>query len=207
MDLSTGLAEYKADVVLRGRDALAGRSGSQSVELESEYLISARGRGFMTDNWLLGGGLEWRRFDLSPVEIAGLRLNGDSFTNLKYVLDTRYFLPTLAGGGRLQRVRPFLGAEVFYVSDLDMDFLIEYEDASSEEGTYKGHGYYGYGLSGGLALQVTDDTLLELGGRWEQNFGGSDATVQLNPPGGESEARVEIDPEGWVFFAELSYSF
>jgi hypothetical protein len=210
VDLSTGLSKFDADVLLRGRDSLAGTEGSKRSKLEPEYLIAARGRSFVTDHWLLGGGLDWSRYRLPGTEIAGLRVSGEPFSVTNYVVDTRYLFDPLAAGGRLTRMRPFLGAEVFYVADVDIDFQVGYGDAANttESIPFRGHGYYGYGLVGGVAVQLTDDTLLELGGRWAQNFGGSDAEVLANPPGGgPSSLLIEFDPEGWLFFLELTYSF
>jgi hypothetical protein len=210
MELSTGVTEQNMNVSLEGESgALGPFDASQSVELESEYLIGARGQSFVTDAWSIGGGLEWWRQKSAKADFDEFDMRSDPFGYLRYLVSSRYMFRPL-GPGRFQRVRPFLGGDFFYVSDLDVDLSFDYPNGPSatEDVKFEGHGFYGYSLGAGIAVLASDDTLLEVGGRWSQNFSESDDSILLHPPAGQpSQMDVSLDPEGWSLYVSLTYSF
>lgn len=210
VEIATGVSEHEAEVELRGETgSLAGTTTSGTEKLSGEYLIGARGQSFVTDAWSIGGGLEWWRHKSATIDLGDFSFRNHPFGYLRYLLSSRYLFPA-PGAGRLQRVRPFAGAEVFYVSDLDVEFDVEYDAGpqANEDVEFEGHGYYGYDLGAGLAFLAADDTLIEIGGRWTQNFSPSDDVVVLDPPGGTpSSMATEIDLGGWSFYVALTYSF
>jgi hypothetical protein len=210
VEIAAGGSQHEAEVEIEGETgSLAGVLGSETEKLKSEYLIGARGQKFVTDSWSVGGGLEWWRHKSATFDFGDFSFRNRPFGYLRYLLSSRYLFPA-PGWGRLERVRPFAGAEVFYVSDLDVDIDVEYDadPSANEEVEFEGHGYYGYDLGAGLAFLAADDTLVELGCRWTQNFSPSDDIVELDPPGGSpSRVATDIDLGGWSLYVALTYSF
>jgi hypothetical protein len=210
IELSTGVSEQKLDVALEGKSGTFDPfDGSQSTDLESEYSIGVRGEAFVTDDWSIGGGLEWWRQKNTTVDFNEFDLHTDPFGYLRYMLSSRYLFPTF-GPPALQRVRPFFGGDLFYVSDLDVDMTVDYpsDPSASEKVKFEGHGFYGYTLGTGIAFLAADNTLLEVGGRWSQNFSASDDQILLHPPLGQpSQMETSLNPEGWCLYVSLTYAF
>ncbi len=210
MELSTGLNDQRVDIAVEGQTgSLQEFDASQSVDLRTEYLIGVRAQTFVTDGWSVGGGLEWWRHKSAHADFDEFDVHTDPFGYLRYLLSSRYLFPAV-GPGRFQRLRPFVGGDVFYVADLDADLTIDYPDdpSATEEVRFEGHGFYGYSLGAGLALLASDATLIEVGGRWSQNLSASDDEIVLNPPvGAPSRMDASIDPEGWSLYVSLTYSF
>jgi hypothetical protein len=171
-------------------------------------MIGARGQSFVTDAWSIGGGLEWWR-QKSIGRLRRARHAERPFGYLRYLVCSRYMFQPL-GPGRFQRVRPFVGGDFFYVSDLDVDLSFDYpnDPSATEDVKFEGHGFYGYSLGAGVAVLASDDTLLEVGGRWSQNLSESDDSILLHPPAGQpSQMNASLDPEGWSLYVSLTYSF
>ena len=84
---------------------------------------------------------------------------------------------------------------------------MESEATNAERVRMRGDGLYGGGVSGGLAVLLSDETLLEFGLLREWAWSSSRDTIDFGDPLDPSEADLQVEPSGLMVFFALSVAF
>ena len=210
--LSTGWAIYSAEVEAEGKNGVlapAGipETGTDDTDLTARYGGALKTNYYLTDRFSIGGIVEFRSFDADPVSPLTAELEPDTFETLHFLLSARYWPDPI---GETRRWRPFVGLDLGYIPNVEFDNVqVTYEASSGlppETVQLEGEAYWTLAPVVGMSYLLRDNLSLELGGFYEFAFTPSEETLTLANLGG-AQADVEVWPEGFIFFAGLTYYF
>jgi hypothetical protein len=208
LGVSSGWALYEAEVRLQDRSGTPDLgSGSDTTDLDPTGGVALKYQYFLNSNVALGAIVEQRTFDPDVVRPLSSDIDGDDYTTYHYLLSSRFFTDPLGEDGRW---KAFLGADLGYVDQVELDATVTYAPGFVERVTLNGDSYFTLGLVGGLSYLISDHISFEFGAFYEWPLDSSDDTLVLNIPdglGGTNPNNVDgqVYPEGLIGFLTLTY--
>ncbi|QDU69975.1 hypothetical protein Pla86_50950 [Planctomycetes bacterium Pla86] len=208
LGVSSGWGIFNAKV------ALEDKSGSPELGSGTDYTKlqpigggAAKYNYFLTDNFALGGIVEFRSFKADPVEPLASKISPDEYTSIHYLFSTRYYTDPLQANPRMKL---FGGIDLGYIDGISLDATVQYSPSFQERVTLEGDEYWTLGFVGGASFWLADSLSLELGAFWEVALDSTDDDLVLNIPqgGGGTDANTvsgKVTPEGVIFFLGLTY--
>lgn len=165
----------------------------------------------LSDRWSIGSGVEQRRYvvrDLNPIQELDIKVDDVESLNLYAALRHR-FAP-FASNPRLRAYAQVVLA--WYSStDIGFDVVTPIPDEPPIRIDSEGEPFWLGGLGAGLLYQWSDRVVFELGTLYERSLTPleADLTVEFGPggPGFSIPFDAELEPEGWIVFAGVSYTF
>ena len=201
---STGWAVYEAEVELTGTSGpLTGQNGSDPTDLEPRWGAALKYQYLLNDNFALGAIVEARTFDPDPVAPLSASIDGDDYTSLHFLLTSRYYFDGL---GATKRWRPYIGLDLGYVPEVDIDATVDYSPlpVPSESITLSGDEYWTLSPLVGLQYLLSDRLSLDFGAFYDFALDSTDDTITLTNVG--STVDGEVTPEGLIFFVGVGYA-
>lgn len=207
---SSGWGDFEAVVSLQdtsGEPDLG--SGSDTTDLVPIGGGAAKYNYFITDNFAIGGIVEFRTFEADPVAPLESVIRPDEYTSIHYLFSTRFYSDPLAFN---ERLRVFWGLDIGYIDGIELDATVEYSPSFQERVTLQGDEYWTAAPVFGASYLLADNFSCEFGGFYEIALDTTDDELVLNIPqgaGGTDANNVsgQVEPEGLILFAGLTYYF
>ena len=205
---TTGWAFYQAKVKAVGQSGvLSGESGSDTATLRPNYGGGVKLHHMVTDNFALGGIVEYRSFDPESLRPLSARLIARDFETLHLILSSRYFFDDFDDR---QRWRPVLGLDLSYIPEVDLGSVrVDYPSGSGlpdEHVNVVGSEFWSLSGLAGLNYQISDDVVFDIGMFYEYALTTADETVAFNHLGGAS-ADMALRAQGLIVYVGLTYAF
>ena len=205
---SSGWGIFSAEVALEdtsGSPDLG--SGTDDTDLEPIAGGAAKYNYFFTDNFALGGIVEFRTFEADPVAPLESTISPDEYTSIHYLLTTRYYTDPLESN---PRIKLFGGIDLGYIDGISLDATVQYSPSFQERVTLEGDEYWTLGFVAGASYWLAESLSVEFGAFLELPLDSTDDDLILNIPqgGGGTDANLvsgEVTPEGLIFFLGLTY--
>jgi hypothetical protein len=216
--LLTGVAsDYEVDSTVTIANANFGEPSHLHGEMIGRYGFGLRGEYFVMDDWMLFLGGEQRIFE---PDLGEELITFSESSQLEYFFGTRWFLPWRFLES--QRLRAFLQAKVAYIPqvEFEMTTTLPFDPPLNDAvlvSPFKGGEYWSIGAGGGLAYQLDEAWMLSLGFfyEWPLTHSKGRAGSRLTQTTGNDfvdnimnslEYDIEIEPQGWIAFLNLSYA-
>lgn len=179
--------------------------GAQEQKLDTEIVgrfgTALGGEVFLSDDWSLRLGYEYRMFE--PEDTEGFLF--DTITTEEIFLAGRWRAPAF---GVQERWRPFLEARLAYMPSMQFDAAVDLSsiDQPNPEYSFDGSPSWNGGLAAGLELQARDDLVFSIQLRHEFPLEATEDRVNLEfVPGFEVDLDTSIEPEGTILLVGLTW--
>lgn len=208
LGLSTGWGMFEGEVALEDKSGSPDLgSGTDDTDLTPIAGGAAKYNYWVTDNFTLGGIVEFRSFEADPVAPLASTISPDEYTSIHYLISTRWFTNPLEAN---PRIKLFGGIDLGYIDGISLDATVQYSPSFQERVTLEGDEFWTIAPVVGASFWLTDELSVELGGFYEFALDSTDDDLILNIPqgGGGTDANLvsgEVTPEGFVLFLGLTY--
>jgi hypothetical protein len=210
---------YEVDSVVAIGDSNFGEPASVSGVMEGKFGAALSAEYFVVDDLSLFVGGELRVFE---PDLGEDLIRFGSIDQFELFLGSRWFLPTR--WLKSQRLRPFVHTKLAYIPAVtfDMTTTIPIPPPLNDAvllSPYRGSSYWSLGAGGGLAYELTENWIarLEFYYEWalaESTASGVPTTLQgstgnqfVDDIMNSLEYDISIEPQGWLGFASIGYSF
>jgi hypothetical protein len=217
LNLGVG-SDYSVDSTVAVVGANFGEPSQLYGDMIGRYGIGVQFEHFVLDDWMMFIGGDHRVFE---PDLGDPNITFGEASQTEYFLGTRYYLPMRWLDS--QRLRPFLQSKLTHIPTVkfDMTTRLEFDPPLNDAvmvAPYSGSDYWSLGAGGGLTYQFTDSLLLSWGFFYEWPLGTSEGRSKselVEATGNEFvdnlldglEYDVEIKPQGWIAYLNLSYAF
>ncbi|MCZ6598987.1 MAG: hypothetical protein O7B99_15225 [Planctomycetota bacterium] len=180
---------------------------TDSGDLEGRFGLALEVEYFVTSNWMLAAGVDYRVYDIDGLNpIQGLDVEVETVETLQYYLGLRHLFAPFASRPRL---RPYVQGTLVYLPEVDIGFEVDLSafGSSNLEIDAKGDGYWVAGVATGLMYHWTPQLVAELGIAYELPLTSLDADLTFSIGPSLVPFEAELEPEGLIGFWGLTYFF
>ena len=201
---SSGWAFYGAEIQAAGTGGvLEGETGTDNTDLAPRYGGAFKASHFFTDDFSLGLVAELRSFEADPISPLSATLTAEPFETYHFLISSRYWLEPR---GEENRLRPFIGCDLGYIPGVNFGSVdVSYPDPiPGEKVNIKADGYFNIAPVVGASYLWNDHMSVDMGAFYEFPITAGETELTFPALGG-STSRVEVAPEGLIFFFGLSF--